>query len=119
MTSFLEDREQVRPKERPSQTKTDAVQVKVIDSAVDADRPVAPNRPLLPDLILFVALGAGVGAAFAKGSSRRLSRRRPARAGTPAGARLDRRGLHASARAAPPALKWFASRARCGSLRRC
>jgi hypothetical protein len=48
-------------------TKTDAVQVKVIDPPSKPTVPAAPNRPLFLTLILLVSLGAGAGAAFAKG----------------------------------------------------
>jgi hypothetical protein len=63
---LLEDREQVRLR-GDIQTKTDAVQVKVIDPPSKPTVPAAPNRPLFLTLILIVAAGAGVGAAFAKG----------------------------------------------------
>ncbi len=63
---LLESREQVRLR-GDIRTKTDAVQVKVIDPPSKPTVPVAPNRPLFLTLILFVALGAGAGAAFAKG----------------------------------------------------
>jgi hypothetical protein len=49
------------------QTKTDAVQVKVIDPPSKPTVPVAPNRPVFLTGILFLALFAGAGAAFAKG----------------------------------------------------
>lgn len=62
---LLEDREQVRLRS-DIQSKTDAVQVKVIDPPSQPTVPVAPNRPLFLTLILLVAVGAGVGAAFAK-----------------------------------------------------
>jgi polysaccharide chain length determinant protein (PEP-CTERM system associated) len=63
---LLEDREQVRLRS-DVQTKTDAMQMKVIDPPSRPTVPVAPNRPLFLTGILIVALGAGVGAAFAKG----------------------------------------------------
>ncbi len=62
---LLEDRETVRLRS-DIQNKTDAVQVKVIDPPSRPTVPVAPNRPLLLTMILFVAAGAGIGAAFAK-----------------------------------------------------
>jgi hypothetical protein len=62
---LVEGREQIRLRS-DIQTKTDAVQVKVIDPPSQPTVPVAPNRPLLLTLILLVAIGAGVGAAFAK-----------------------------------------------------
>ena len=61
---LLEDREQVRLRS-DIESKTDAVQVKVIDPPSKPTVPEAPNRPLLLTLILFVAAGAGIGAAFA------------------------------------------------------
>ncbi len=63
---LLEDREQVRLRS-DIQTKTDAVQMKVIDPPSKPTVPVAPNRPLLLTAILFLAAAAGIGAAFAKG----------------------------------------------------
>jgi polysaccharide chain length determinant protein (PEP-CTERM system associated) len=62
---LLEDREQVRLRS-DIQTKTDAVQVKVIDPPSKPVVPVAPNRPLFLTGILLVAAMAGAGAAFAK-----------------------------------------------------
>jgi polysaccharide chain length determinant protein (PEP-CTERM system associated) len=61
---LLEDREQVRLRS-DIQSKTDAVQVKVIDPPSKPTIPAAPNRPLLLTLILLASVGAGVGAAFA------------------------------------------------------
>ena len=63
---LLEDREQVRLRS-DIQSKTSAVEVKVIDPPSRPTVPVAPNRPLFLTMILFVAAGAGAGAAFAKG----------------------------------------------------
>ena len=63
---LLEDREQVRLRS-DVQSKTDAIQFRIIDPPSKPSVPVAPNRPLLLTLILFVALAAGIGAAFAKG----------------------------------------------------
>jgi len=63
---LLEDREQVRLR-NDIRTRTDAMQVKVIDPPSKPTSPVAPNRPLFLTGILIVAIGAGVGAAFAKG----------------------------------------------------
>jgi polysaccharide chain length determinant protein (PEP-CTERM system associated) len=62
---LVESREQIRLR-GDIQTKTDAVQVKVIDPPSQPTVPVAPNRPLLLTMILIVAIAAGVGAAFAK-----------------------------------------------------
>jgi hypothetical protein len=63
---LLESREQVRLR-GDIRTKTDAIQVKVIDPPSKPTVPATPNRPLFLTLILFAAIGAGVGAAFAKG----------------------------------------------------
>jgi polysaccharide chain length determinant protein (PEP-CTERM system associated) len=63
---LLESREQVRLR-GDIRTKTDAIQVKVIDPPSKPTAPAAPNRPLFLTLILFAAIGAGVGAAFAMG----------------------------------------------------
>jgi polysaccharide chain length determinant protein (PEP-CTERM system associated) len=63
---LLEDREQVRLR-NDVRSKTDAVKFRVIDPPSHPTVPVAPNRPLLLTLILFAALGAGVGVAFARG----------------------------------------------------
>jgi polysaccharide chain length determinant protein (PEP-CTERM system associated) len=62
---LLEDREQVRLRS-DVQSKTDAINIKVIDPPSRPNVPAAPNRPLLLTIILFVALAAGAGAAFAK-----------------------------------------------------
>jgi polysaccharide chain length determinant protein (PEP-CTERM system associated) len=62
---LLESREQVRLR-GDIRTKTDAIQVKVIDPPSKPTVPSAPNRPIFLTLILFVAIGAGIGAAFAK-----------------------------------------------------
>jgi polysaccharide chain length determinant protein (PEP-CTERM system associated) len=63
---LLEDREQVRLRS-DVQTKTDAVNFRILEPPSRPNVPVAPNRPLLLTLILFVACGAGAGVAFAKG----------------------------------------------------
>jgi polysaccharide chain length determinant protein (PEP-CTERM system associated) len=63
---LLEDREQVRLR-GDIQSRTSAVEVKVIDPPSRPTVPVAPNRPLFLTMILFVAAGTGAGAAFAKG----------------------------------------------------
>jgi len=63
---LLQDREQVQLRSDVS-TKTDAVRVQVIDPPSAPKLPVTPKRPLLLAGILIVALGAGIGAAFAKG----------------------------------------------------
>jgi polysaccharide chain length determinant protein (PEP-CTERM system associated) len=62
---LLEDREQVRLRS-DVQSKTDAIDFRIIDPPSRPNVPVAPNRPLLLSLILVVALAAGAGAAFAK-----------------------------------------------------
>ena len=62
---LLEDREQVRLRS-DVQSKTDAINVKIIDPPSRPNVPVAPNRPLLLTIILIVALAAGAGVAFAK-----------------------------------------------------
>lgn len=61
---LLEDREQVRLRS-DLQSKTDAVQVKVIDPPSRPTVPAAPNRPLLLSLILLASAAVGMGAAFA------------------------------------------------------
>jgi polysaccharide chain length determinant protein (PEP-CTERM system associated) len=62
---LLEDREQVRLRS-DVQSKTDAIDFRIIDPPSRPNVPVAPNRPLLLSVILVVALAAGAGAAFAK-----------------------------------------------------
>ncbi len=63
---LLEDREQVRLRS-DVQSKTDAVNFRILQPPSRPNVPVAPNRPLLLTLILFVAIAAGAGVAFAKG----------------------------------------------------
>jgi hypothetical protein len=63
---LLEDREQLRLRS-DVQSKTDTVKVKVVDPPSHPIVPISPNRPLLLTAILFVALGAGAGAAFVAG----------------------------------------------------
>ena len=63
---LLEDREQVRLRS-DVQSKTDAIDFRIIDPPSRPNVPVAPNRPLLLSLILIVACGIGAGVAFAKG----------------------------------------------------
>jgi polysaccharide chain length determinant protein (PEP-CTERM system associated) len=63
---LLEDREQVRLRS-DIQTKTDAIQFRIIDPPSKPTVPVAPNRPLLLTLILLVAIVGGIAAAFMKG----------------------------------------------------
>jgi hypothetical protein len=63
---LLENREQVRIRQ-DVQTGTDAVSFRVIDPPSRPTVPVAPNRPMLLTLILLVAIGAGIAAAFVRG----------------------------------------------------
>jgi len=63
---LLEDREQVRLTS-DVQARTNLIKFRVIDPASQPNVPAKPNRPLLLTLILFVGLGAGVGAAFVRG----------------------------------------------------
>lgn len=48
------------------QTKTDAIDFRIIDPPSRPTVPAAPNRPLLLSVILLVAIAAGIGTAFAK-----------------------------------------------------
>jgi hypothetical protein len=61
---LVADREDVRLRGQV-QTQTDAIKFSVIDPPSAPRTPAAPNRPLLLTLVLFAALGGGVGAAFA------------------------------------------------------
>jgi succinoglycan biosynthesis transport protein ExoP len=63
---LLEDREQIRVR-TDVQSKTDSVKFKVVDPPSQPTVPLTPNRPLLLSLILFAAIGAGLGAAFIVG----------------------------------------------------
>jgi polysaccharide chain length determinant protein (PEP-CTERM system associated) len=63
---LLEDREQVRL-QSDVQSKTDSIKFRVIDPPSSPRIPMAPNRPLLLSLILFVALGGGIAIAFIRG----------------------------------------------------
>ena len=63
---LLEDREQVRLRS-DVQSKTSSIQFKVMDPPSMPTVPETPNRPLLLTIILFAAVAAGVGTAFAKG----------------------------------------------------
>lgn len=63
---LLEDREQLRLRS-DVQSKTDALQFRIIDPASYPTVPASPNRPLLLSAILLVAIVAGAGAAFASG----------------------------------------------------
>jgi len=66
---LLEDREQVRLRS-DVQTKTDSINFQVLVPPSRPTVPSAPNRPLFLSIILFVALGAGAGTAFALGELR-------------------------------------------------
>jgi polysaccharide biosynthesis transport protein len=63
---LLEDREQVRLR-GDVQSKTDAIQFRIIDPPSKPSVPTAPNRPLLLTLILLLAVAGGLAAAFLKG----------------------------------------------------
>jgi polysaccharide chain length determinant protein (PEP-CTERM system associated) len=63
---LVEDREQLRLRS-DVQAKTASMTFRVIDPPSQPSVPVSPKRPLLLTLILFAALGAGVGAAFVAG----------------------------------------------------
>lgn len=63
---LLEDREQIRLR-GDVQSRTDAVSVRILEPPSQPSVPAAPNRPLLLTLILFVAVAAGIAAAFVKG----------------------------------------------------
>src|SRR3546814_13618430 len=53
------------------QTKTDAIDFRIIDPPSRPAVPAAPNRPLLLSMILLVAIAGGIGTAFAKRSEER------------------------------------------------
>ncbi len=63
---LVADREDVRLRGQV-QTQTDAIKFSVIDPPSAPRAPAAPNRPLLLTLVLFAAIGGGIGAAFAFG----------------------------------------------------
>ncbi|HEY0012418.1 MAG TPA: XrtA system polysaccharide chain length determinant [Allosphingosinicella sp.] len=63
---LLADREQIRLRTTVRQ-QTDMVSVRVIDPPSRPVIPAAPNRPLFLTMILFVAVGAGIAAAFVRG----------------------------------------------------
>ena len=63
---LLEDREQIRLRS-DVESKTDALQFRIVQSPGISDAPASPNRPLLLSAIFIVALGAGLGAAFVLG----------------------------------------------------
>jgi polysaccharide chain length determinant protein (PEP-CTERM system associated) len=60
----LGDREELRVRAQ-AQAQTDSIKFKVIDPPVAPRKPAAPNRPLLLTGVLFAAIAAGIGAAFA------------------------------------------------------
>lgn len=66
---LLADREDVKLRSDVA-SKTDAVKFRVIDPPSQPRLPVAPDRPLLLFAVLVVALGGGIGAAFAIGQLR-------------------------------------------------
>lgn len=61
---LLADREQVNLRGQ-AETQTDSIVFRVIDPPTSPRAPIAPNRPLLLALVLFVGIGGGVGTAFA------------------------------------------------------
>jgi polysaccharide chain length determinant protein (PEP-CTERM system associated) len=63
---LLADREQIRLRNDVRQ-RTDMVTVRVIDPPSRPVIPAAPNRPLFLTMIMFVAVGAGIAAAFVRG----------------------------------------------------
>jgi polysaccharide biosynthesis transport protein len=63
---LLGDREQLRLRS-DAQTQTDAFSLRVIEPASFPTAPSAPNRPILLTLVLVVASGAGIAAAFVLG----------------------------------------------------
>lgn len=63
---LVEDRDQLRLR-TDVQAKTDTFKARIVDPPTKPTVPLSPNRPLLLTAILFVALGAGAGAAFVAG----------------------------------------------------
>lgn len=63
---LLADREDVKLR-GDAQGESAAVKFSVIDAPTVPQKPVSPDRPLLLTLVLVVALGGGIGAAFAAG----------------------------------------------------
>ncbi|MFC4295547.1 XrtA system polysaccharide chain length determinant [Novosphingobium tardum] len=61
---LLQDREELRLRGQV-ETETSAVKFQVVDPPTTPRAPVAPNRPLLLALVLFLGIGSGVGAAVA------------------------------------------------------
>src|SRR5690606_8102154 len=66
---LVEDREQVRLR-ADAQSKTDAFNFRILEPPSHPTIPASPNRPLFLTLILLVAIGAGVAAAFANAQLR-------------------------------------------------
>ena len=62
---LLEDRDQLQLRSDVG-SKTDALKFRVVDRPAIPAAPATPNRPLFLTLILVVALGGGIAAAFAK-----------------------------------------------------
>ncbi|HKT15129.1 MAG TPA: XrtA system polysaccharide chain length determinant [Allosphingosinicella sp.] len=62
---MLEDREQLRLRNDVN-SKTDAFKFRIIDRPSIPTIPATPNRPIFLTLILIVAVGGGLGAAFAR-----------------------------------------------------
>jgi polysaccharide chain length determinant protein (PEP-CTERM system associated) len=63
---LLENREQMRLRNE-AQSRTQTVDFRVIQPPSQPTVPVAPNRPVFLTLVLFVAIAAGIAAAFVKG----------------------------------------------------
>lgn len=63
---LLENREQVRLRS-DVQTSTDAMSVELVEPPSRPTAPAAPNRPLFLTIVLVVAIGAGIAAAFVSG----------------------------------------------------
>jgi len=68
-SKLLADREALRVRSQ-AQTQTDAVKFNVVDPPTAPRVPTAPNRPMLLTGVLFAAIFAGIGAAFALGQLR-------------------------------------------------
>lgn len=66
---LVEDREQVRLR-ADAQSKTDAFNFRILEPPSHPTIPASPNRPLFLTLILLVAIGTGVAAAFANAQLR-------------------------------------------------
>jgi capsular polysaccharide biosynthesis protein len=63
---LLGNREQVRLRS-DVQTRTSPLNIQVVEPPSVPGTPAAPNRPLFLTLILLVAIGSGIGAAFVAG----------------------------------------------------